>query len=610
MILAAALAALAITPLAAQESADSAMRRHRRALGGVEGIVGFATAKLTYNFSIDGEPAGTQTNFYGGDGAFRYVVEGERWHSASFDGERAYRYNPSTRRVRSYHEAGGGPYDRYLYNSLRARALLFPLMHAEEMLGASLMLKKKAKESDPLVVIATYPDGLEREFELDSTGRLVRDNWVLEGGGLKLTFRTDYVDFRLVRGAQLPGRISRAVNGTMEYGGEIHPIDRTEVLELVDAERGVSVDYGLIVEGKPRLSVKGEEIALGGARFGFAGTVPAGDDPESIRAADLNGDGKADLVTGVDGAVSLLPGDGSGGFPARIGLPGGGGSNEYALPFDANGDGILDLAVASTSEPGSTLFILKGLGSGSFSAPAAFPTGDFPEVIEAADFDGDGNIDLAVAHNRSGDARVHFGDGTGSFGGTLIFALGGRGENLAAADLNADGLPDLLAVDQEKLTVLLNKGGREFEQGIEHGAGPFPFCVAAADFDGDGDIDVLVGNGGIFADQGERDFALLRNNGDGTLSAPEFISAGGGITSIALADFNGDGAVDAAAASSGTHECRLLLNTGGSLTDAGALPCGWGPAAVTAADFDGDGVPDLAIANEFSDDISVWLGKR
>ena len=587
------------------------MRHHRRALGGIDAIVNFGTARLTYDLSVDGEPVGTQTNYYGEDGSFRYVVEGEQWSSASFDGLRAYRYNPSTQRVRSYHEFDGGAYDRYLCNSLRARALLFPLMHAEQTQGASLVMKAKLRDADPRVVIAVYPDGTQREFELDAAGRLVRDSFALEGGGLKLTFRTDYADYRLVRGAQLPGRISRAINGTMEFGGSVRPVDRTEVLLLKDAERNYRVDSGFIVEGRPRTPGGGEQFDLGdGVLFSFAGLVPAGDDPESIRAADLNGDGSADLVTGDDGGISLLPGDGGGAFPARIGLPGGGGSNEYALPFDADADGILDLAIASTSDPDSTLFVLRGLGGGAFAAAVAFPTGDFPEVVEAADFDGDGNVDLAMAHNRSGDARVHFGDGAGSFGGTLVFELGGRGENLVAADLNADGLPDLLVVDQRMLTVLINKGGREFEPGVEYDAGAFPFCVAAADFDADGDPDILVGNGGIFADQGERDLALLRNEGDGTLSAPEFISAGGSITSIALADFDGDGAVDAAASSFGTHECWLLLNSDGRLLPAGALPCGWGPAAVTSADFNGDGVPDLAIANEFSDDISIWLGVK
>lgn len=602
-----ALALVSFSPV--KETKDSVMRLHRHSLGGVDALLALRRAKVVYSLTVDGKPVGTQTNTYGEGGAFRYVVEGERWRSASFDGRLAYLISPSTRRVRSYHGPDGGPMDIYFFNMLRARALLFPLMDSERTLGASLTLLPRKRDNDPFVLTATYPDGQKRVFTVDASGRLVRDAFRIEGRGLNLDFRTDYLDYRMVRRALLPGRISISIRGTIDAGGFVRPIDRAEVLALKEAVRGVRVDADFIVPGRPLTPVEGTEVELeNGLRFRYSGSVPVGDDPESIRAADLNGDGSIDLVTGDDGGISFLPGGGDGGFPSRLALPGGGGSNEYALPLDADGDGVLDLAVASTAKPSKTMFLSLGLGRGRFSQPRAFGVGDFPEAIAAADFDGDGNLDVALAHNRSGDARVLFGDGKGSFGRPVVLKLSGRGENLVAADLNNDGLPDLLVVDQKKLFVFINSGGGKFEAGEEYDAGPFPFCVAAADFDGDGLTDVLVGNGGIFADYGERDLALLPGNGDGSLKPAAFISAGGGISSIALADFDGDGFTDAAAASFGTHECLILRNSGGTLTPAGALACGWSPAAVTSADFNGDGAPDLAVANEYGDDVSIWLG--
>ena len=592
-----------------QEDPGRALRLHRRSIGGVDAILGLRTARLTYDLSVNGKPAGTQVNTYGADGAFRYVITGESWSSASFDGQTAYLVNGSTRRVRSYHGPDGGPMDLYHFNRLRALALLFPLMEAEDKLGASLGMMRRERESDPMVVVATYPDGLERSFVLAPDGTLRSDSFKLQTDEIALTFKSDYSDYRSTRGAMLPGRILRSVIGTIESGGIARPVDRTEVLALRDAERNIDVDIDFIIPGRPQSLIAGMvQQVRGSTAFRFAGSVPVGDDPESIRAADLNGDGHIDLVTGDDGGVSFLPGDGEGGFPSRLLLPGGGGSNEYVLPVDIDGDGILDLAVASTSEPAERLFISKGLGRGRFEQANAFEVGDFPEVIEAADFDGDGNVDLALAHNRSGDAWVLFGDGGESFGEALILNLGGRGENLVAADLNGDRALDLLVVDQKKLKVFINSGDRGFESGVEYDAGPFPFCVATADFDGDGDIDVLVGNGGIFSDFGDNDLAFLKGNGDGKLDGADFISAGGSIASIAAADFDGDGDTDVAAASFGTHECVVLLNDGGALKPAGALPCGWSPVAVTSADFNGDGVPDLAVANEFSDNVTIWLG--
>lgn len=592
-----------------QEDTGRALRLHRRSIGGVEALLELRTARVTYDLTVNGEPAGTQVNTYGDDAAFRSVTTGEGWSSESFDGRLAYLVNSSTRRVRSYHGPDGGTMDVYHFNRLRAQALLFPLMEAEDKLGAGLSMSRRERDSDPMTVVARYPDGLERSFVLAPDGTLLSDSFRLATNGLRLTFKTNYSDYRITRGAMLPGRILRSISGTIEEGGMVRPLDRTEVLTLKDAERDVDIDYDFVIPGRPQSVILGTALMVSGdLGFRFAGRVPAGDDPESIRAADLNGDGHIDLVTGDDGGVSFLPGDGEGGFPSRLLLPGGGGSNEYVLPVDVDGDGVLDLAVASTWEPAKRLFISKGLGKGRFAQPAAIEVGDFPEAVEAADFDGDGNIDLALAHNRNGDVRVLFGDGSGSFGKALIFALGGRGENLVASDLNGDGAPDLLVVDQKKLAVFINAGARTFKDGVEYNAGPFPFCVAAADFDGDGNTDALIGNGGIFSDYGDNDLALLKGNGDGTLSKAGFISAGGSITSIAIADFDGDGDIDAAAASFGTHECVILVNDDGVLKPAGALPCGWSPSAVTSADFNGDGIPDLAVANEFSDDVTLWLG--
>jgi hypothetical protein len=248
----------------AQDDPERVLRLHRRSLGGVDALLNLRTARLTYDLTVNGKPAGTQVNTYGEDGSFRYVIEGERWHSASFDGRLAYLINSSTRRVSSYHGPEGAGMDIYQFNRLRNMALLFPLMDAESKLGAVLSLKRRQRDTDPTIVTATYPDGVTREFTLSNDGTLLGDELMLETKGLNLTFATDYSDYRNTRGANLPGRILRSISGVIDAGGTVRPIDVTEVLTLRDAERNVAVDPDFFVPGRPQSVIVGTVQKLAG----------------------------------------------------------------------------------------------------------------------------------------------------------------------------------------------------------------------------------------------------------------------------------------------------------------------------------------------------------
>lgn len=597
---------VAFAPQEGRDDLQRVMGLHRRSLGGFDAAISFTSARRIWELKEDGKVAGTMEETFAPDGYYRQIIKSDDgWSSVSFDGQYAYIINPSTRMARSPHGPDGNPYDVYMFNSTRASALMFPLFYAEQF-GANIRLA--STKEDRNVVVAEYPDGAQRSFTLDQRCVLQGDTLRLKRPGLNLKITREYSGFDMVEGAYLPTMITITTEGSVEIAGAAQQIMKVQNLRLTSAKGDFEVESEFFTPGFPHALADGTVLRFGDQSFRLGGDVPTGDDPESVRAGDMNGDGHLDLVTGDDGAVSLLIGDGSGHFRSRLTMPAGGGSNDYALPVDFNGDGILDLAMASTDRPASTLFISKGLGSGKLAEPKAFPTGDFPEAIAAADFDGDGHLDLAVAYNRSGDARVHYGDGKGGIAQQIVLKLGAKGENLTVADLNKDGKPDLLVVDQKKLTVFLNSGGRSFTAGIEHDAGPLPFCVASADFNGDGNADVLVGNGGIFRDCGDRDLALLIGDGTGGLASPAFISAGGCITGVDIADFDGNGQPDAAVSSFGTHECWVLLNSGGVLRPLGALPCSWSPSAVAVADLNEDNLPDIAVANEYGDNVTLWFG--
>src|SRR5262249_10583958 len=138
----------------------------------------------------------------------------------------------------------------------------------------------------------------------------------------------------------------------------------------------------------------------------------AGDAPNRLRAGELNGDGKPDLITlnGFDSTISILLGKGTGAYPTHV---------EYHMPgvpsdvaiADFNGDRIPDLAVTSGNK---FLSILLGKGDGTFQPRMDFTAGRYPGAIAVGDFNGDGNLDLAITELNP-KVDVFLGSGNGSF---------------------------------------------------------------------------------------------------------------------------------------------------------------------------------------------------
>lgn len=175
---------------------------------------------------------------------------------------------------------------------------------------------------------------------------------------------------------------------------------------------------------------------------------PAGSQPEALVAGSFNADTFLDLaVTNFDTAtVSILLGDGAGGFAAPVGYAVGVQPHSVASG-DFNGDGKTDLAVANYS--GITVSVLLGIGDGTFQPKVDYGDQLFsvPSAVAVADFSGDGQLDLAVADWGLDDVQVLLGNGDGTFddSGTASFALGDQPNALVTGDFNNDQSPDLVA---------------------------------------------------------------------------------------------------------------------------------------------------------------------
>lgn len=337
-----------------------------------------------------------------------------------------------------------------------------------------------------------------------------------------------------------------------------------------------------------------------------------------VIAADVNKDGKSDVILVHPNSVDVFLSNGDGSFATPLTFATGVSSPVAATLWDVNSDKVMDLVIVDGLSNHAAY--LLGNGAGSFGT-AQLTT--FPDHVTAgvlADVDQDGNLDFVT------NANLYPGDGRGGFSAAIALQSN-DGQNagatssdaVAVGDVNGDGKPDVITANGNwnTVSVFLNQGSRRLVQnGVSQWTGNNPVAVAIADLNWDGKADLIV------TSKAQSDLTVLLGKGDGTFNAAGagFAVGGSPTTRAVFGDFYGDGNLDALIADNvasvvlarglgdGTFQAAPDSNivvSAGSSNSNGAISIAW-------ADFNGDGIPDFAVGQSSTSPgtgVIVFLGQ-
>ena len=245
-------------------------------------------------------------------------------------------------------------------------------------------------------------------------------------------------------------------------------------------------------------------ILRGSANGAFAAVagVPTPNVAQSIVAADFNGDGKPDMATVnlTDNYLTVYQNTVTSptspfAFATPVHYPAGsGGGNRDLVAADFNGDGRPDIAVANTVGGNALVFINNPSSPGTFLNSVAYATGSYPQSIAYGDVNGDGKTDLIVGNTNSFTVSVLKGTGTGAFSAAVNYSVGDRMVSVQLANLTADTKPEIVALksplNPSTIAVLTNSGTGTFGAATNYNtAYNTERRIVTGDFNLDGKVD-------------------------------------------------------------------------------------------------------------------------
>src|SRR5256884_107372 len=350
--------------------------------------------------------------------------------------------------------------------------------------------------------------------------------------------------------------------------------------------------------------------------------LPVGTHPSMLSIADVNRDGNADILVanGGSGNLSVYLGDGKGGFSQPNGSPFSAGQNPTDIGTgDFNGDGNLDIAIANHGVKSVTVLLGNGKGQFSFApgSPLSVESNPHPHGIAVADFNGDKKADIAIDSWAENKILVLFSKGDGAFQTPGVkFDVGKMPyQRLRTADVNEDGNADIVTSNFEgsSISILLADGRGNFTR-KDFPAPPDPFGIATADLNGDHHLDIAISHySGQGTDPSKNGLSVLFGDGKGNFSLAKGspFSTGHYPGTLAAGDLNGDGIADIVVPNYEDGTLTIYLCRSNGITPASYSPIrvGHTPHGVSVADLNHDGKGDIVVAEEEDNDVLVLLGK-
>jgi hypothetical protein len=334
--------------------------------------------------------------------------------------------------------------------------------------------------------------------------------------------------------------------------------------------------------------------------------------PVAVVTGDFDNDQNPDFAVANNSAdVKFFRGDGLGGFTASsAGFAGA--SIRGLLAADLNNDGKLDLVTANADT--DNVSVLLGNGDGKFQTNVDYPASIAPFSVAAGDFNNDGKLDLVAGSKFTDQLAILYGNGNGTFQNPTFRTIHFASNSVAVGDFNNDTRPDIVSASEadNSLAILLGGGSGTFADPAYITTGIVqPTYVAIRDLNNNATQDLVV----VMSTTDQ--IRVIPGNGNGTFGGGTSLNVGSAPHDVTFGDFDADGKIDLGVSfrSDGTTDIsggvNLLLGNGNLTFDPPLITTAHtSPTAAGVADFDRDGLADLAVANFFSDDASVLINSR